>query len=128
MAGVLKQGVLKHELLLEHLVCMATLSLCMPGRWWSVEVTSSCTRSHAAAAQASARARCPPGLDMSVSILTSGYWPSYPVLEAKLPEELTQHQAVFKARLHASSVFTCMHPLCSSEAGCCLLGDGLQPG
>ena len=33
---------------------------------------------------------------MSVSILTSGYWPSYPVLEAKLPEELTQHQAVFK--------------------------------
>ena len=51
---------------------------------------------HAAVWQASARAKCPPGLDMSVSILTSGYWPSYPVLEAKLPEELTQHQAVFK--------------------------------
>ena len=33
---------------------------------------------------------------MSVHILTSGYWPTYPVLEAKLPVELTQYQTVFK--------------------------------
>lgn len=33
---------------------------------------------------------------MSVHILTSGYWPTYPILEAKLPEELTQYQSVFK--------------------------------
>ena len=29
---------------------------------------------------------------MSAHILTSGYWPSYPVLDAKLPAELTQYQ------------------------------------
>jgi hypothetical protein len=26
------------------------------------------------------------GVDMSVSVLTSGFWPSYPVTEAKLPQ------------------------------------------
>ena len=29
---------------------------------------------------------------MSAHILTSGYWPSYPVLDAQLPAELTQYQ------------------------------------
>ena len=33
---------------------------------------------------------------MNVNVLTSGYWPSYPHLEAKLPHELTRYQAVFK--------------------------------
>ncbi len=28
----------------------------------------------------------PPGVDLSVSVLTSGYWPTYPVMEVKLPE------------------------------------------
>ena len=44
------------------------------------------------AVQTSVKARCPPGLDMSAHILTSGYWPSYPVLDAQLPAELTQYQ------------------------------------
>jgi len=42
--------------------------------------------------QTSVKAKCPPGLDMSAHILTSGYWPSYPVFDAKLPGELTQYQ------------------------------------
>jgi hypothetical protein len=45
-----------------------------------------------AAAQATARARIPPGFDMNVSILTSGYWPTYPILDAVLPEELSSSQ------------------------------------
>lgn len=48
-----------------------------------------------AGVQTSVKSRCPPGLDMSAHILTSGYWPSYPVLEAKLPAELTQYQVNF---------------------------------
>ncbi len=28
----------------------------------------------------------PPGVDVAVSVLTSGYWPTYPVQEVKLPE------------------------------------------
>ena len=42
--------------------------------------------------QTSVKSKCPPGLEMSAHILTSGYWPSYPVLDAKLPAELTQYQ------------------------------------
>jgi len=29
---------------------------------------------------------------MNVSILTSGYWPTYPILDAVLPEELSSSQ------------------------------------
>ena len=46
--------------------------------------------------QGSVKSRLPPGIDMSVNVLTSGYWPSYPQLEAKLPDELTRYQTVFK--------------------------------
>lgn len=41
---------------------------------------------------------------MNVNVLTSGYWPSYPHLEAKLPDELTGYQGVFKV--------TPLAPLC----------------
>ncbi|KAA6417758.1 MAG: ubiquitin- cullin 4 [Trebouxia sp. A1-2] len=44
----------------------------------------------------SVKSRLPPGIDMNVNVLTSGYWPSYPHLEAKLPDELTRYQTVFK--------------------------------
>ena len=43
-------------------------------------------------------------IDMNVSILTSGYWPSYPLYEARLPDELTRHQQVFKV----GAVSTCL--------------------
>lgn len=36
------------------------------------------------------------GVDMSVNVLTSGFWPSYPVSECVLPEELSSSQNVFK--------------------------------
>ncbi|DBA80768.1 hypothetical protein WJX77_001890 [Trebouxia sp. C0004] len=44
----------------------------------------------------SVKSRLSPGIDMNVNVLTSGYWPSYPHLEAKLPDELTRYQTVFK--------------------------------
>lgn len=36
------------------------------------------------------------GLEMNVNVLTSGYWPTYPITEANMPEELGRHQEVFK--------------------------------
>lgn len=42
------------------------------------------------------RNKLPKGIDMSVSVLTSGFWPTYPVADAKLPQELEESQAVFK--------------------------------
>ncbi|MEW5312866.1 MAG: hypothetical protein WDW38_004466 [Sanguina aurantia] len=37
-----------------------------------------------------------PGMDMSVSVLTSGFWPTYPLLDVMLPQELGVSQEVFK--------------------------------
>ncbi|KOX71193.1 Cullin-4B [Melipona quadrifasciata] len=34
-------------------------------------------------------------LDLTVSILTMGYWPTYPVMEVTLPPEMVQYQDVF---------------------------------
>ena len=31
---------------------------------------------------------------MNVNILTSGYWPSYPIIDAKMPGELNDYQQV----------------------------------
>eukprot|EP00873_Tetraselmis_striata_P009147 jgi/Tetstr1/429411/TSEL_019321.t1 len=45
---------------------------------------------------AASSARIPEKTDMSVNVLTSGYWPTYPVMDAKLPEELNTYQEVFK--------------------------------
>lgn len=41
--------------------------------------------------------RLPPGLlAASVGVLTSGYWPTYPVLEVRLPAEADALQALFQ--------------------------------
>ena len=45
-------------------------------------------QSAAAASQLSA------GVDLSVHILTSGFWPSYPLLDCNLPEQLSGAQQV----------------------------------
>ena len=57
--------------------------------------------------QATAKARIPPGFDMNVSILTSGYWPTYPIQDAVLPEELSQSQV----RSTASDPLILLHPI-----------------
>lgn len=33
---------------------------------------------------------------MNVHVLTSGYWPTYPIMEARLPMELGEYQETFK--------------------------------
>jgi cullin-4 len=49
-----------------------------------------------APAAGAALARLAPGMDLSVQVLTSGFWPSYPALECTLPAELSAAQQVFK--------------------------------
>lgn len=36
------------------------------------------------------------GVDIFVHVLTSGFWPTYPISEANLPEELNQYQQIFR--------------------------------
>ncbi|KAL6758019.1 cullin [Haematococcus lacustris] len=42
-----------------------------------------------------ARTHTPGAVDLQVSVLTSGFWPTYPLMEAKLPKELETQQQVF---------------------------------
>lgn len=34
-------------------------------------------------------------IDLTVNILTMGFWPTYPVMEVTLPQELLQYQSIF---------------------------------
>lgn len=34
-------------------------------------------------------------IDLTVNILTMGFWPTYPVTEVTLPQELLQYQSIF---------------------------------
>mmetsp|Transcript_21859 Transcript_21859/g.74292 ORF Transcript_21859/g.74292 Transcript_21859/m.74292 type:complete len:749 (+) Transcript_21859:229-2475(+) len=42
------------------------------------------------------RERLPASTEMSVSVLTAGYWPTYPAVEVSLPKEIDDYQEVFK--------------------------------
>lgn len=52
-------------------------------------------------ADATAQAAMPAGLDAHVRILTAGFWPSYPVVHARLPAEIHAAQAAFEAHYKA---------------------------
>ncbi|CAI0545033.1 unnamed protein product [Linum tenue] len=43
-----------------------------------------------------AREKLPSGIEMSVHVLTTGYWPTYPPMDVRLPQELNNYQVIFK--------------------------------
>ncbi|MBA0723407.1 hypothetical protein Golax_003987 [Gossypium laxum] len=43
-----------------------------------------------------ARTKLPSGIEMSVHVLTTGYWPTYPPMGVRLPHELNVYQDIFK--------------------------------
>ncbi|XP_042469924.1 cullin-4-like [Zingiber officinale] len=43
-----------------------------------------------------ARTKLPTGIEMSVHVLTTGYWPTYPPMDIRLPHELNVYQDIFK--------------------------------
>ncbi|XP_031123798.1 cullin-4-like isoform X2 [Ipomoea triloba] len=43
-----------------------------------------------------ARTKLPMGIEMSVHVLTTGYWPTYPPMDVRLPHELNVYQDIFK--------------------------------
>ncbi|BBM97655.1 cullin 3 [Marchantia polymorpha subsp. ruderalis] len=45
---------------------------------------------------AQARTKLPSGIEMNVHVLTTGYWPTYPPMEVRLPHELNVYQDIFK--------------------------------
>ncbi|MBA0731342.1 hypothetical protein Golax_022924 [Gossypium laxum] len=43
-----------------------------------------------------ARTKLRSGIEMSVHVLTTGYWPTYPPMDVRLPHELNVYQDIFK--------------------------------
>ena len=60
------------------------------GGWQDVELSKEVNETFRQSAQA--RQNLPQGCEMSVHVLTSGYWPSYHPMEVRLPHELSLYQ------------------------------------
>lgn len=45
---------------------------------------------------AQARSKLPTGTEMTVHVLTTGYWPTYAPMEVNLPQEINAYQEIFK--------------------------------
>ncbi|XP_076918003.1 cullin-4-like [Bidens hawaiensis] len=43
-----------------------------------------------------ARTKLPSGIELSAHVLTTGYWPTYPPMDVRLPHELNVYQDIFK--------------------------------
>jgi cullin-4 len=63
--------------------CGSQFTAKLEGMFKDVELSDDVMAAFRASAAA---AGLPPGVDVTVSVLTSGYWPTYPVLDVKLPE------------------------------------------
>ncbi|XP_053200258.1 cullin-4B-like [Panonychus citri] len=46
--------------------------------------------------RSNSKSRSLSGIDMTVNILTMGYWPTYAVMEVHMPSEMVQYQEMFK--------------------------------
>lgn len=65
-------------------------------------------------------------MDLSVQILTSGFWPSYPIMDCTLPQQLSAAQGVFKdfyLSKHSGRKLVWCSPL-----GTCILKAGFDAG
>uniref|UniRef100_A0A7N0ZRY4 Cullin-4 n=1 Tax=Kalanchoe fedtschenkoi TaxID=63787 RepID=A0A7N0ZRY4_KALFE len=66
----------------------------LEGMFKDIELSKEINESFKQSSQA--RTKLPVGIEMSVHVLTTGYWPTYPPMDVKLPHELTIYQDIFK--------------------------------
>ncbi|KAG2684765.1 hypothetical protein I3760_10G090100 [Carya illinoinensis] len=66
----------------------------LEGMFKDVELSKEINESFKQSSQA--RTKLPSGIEMSVHVLTTGYWPTYPPMDVRLPHELNVYQDIFK--------------------------------
>ncbi|KAL3616891.1 Cullin-4 [Castilleja foliolosa] len=66
----------------------------LEGMFKDIELSKEINESFKQSSQA--RTKLPSGIEMSVHVLTTGYWPTYPPMDARLPHELNLYQDIFK--------------------------------
>ncbi|MFQ6644391.1 hypothetical protein Gotur_017828, partial [Gossypium turneri] len=66
----------------------------LEGMFKDIELSKEINESFKQSSQA--RTKLPSGIEMSVHVLTTGYWPTYPPMVVRLPHELNVYQDIFK--------------------------------
>ncbi|THG21557.1 hypothetical protein TEA_018146 [Camellia sinensis var. sinensis] len=66
----------------------------LEGMFKDIELSKEINESFKQSSQA--RTKLPSGIEMSVHVLTTGYWPTYPPMDIRLPHELNVYQDIFK--------------------------------
>eukprot|EP00249_Psilotum_nudum_P024027 c29065_g1_i1 orf=1219-3690(-) len=66
----------------------------LEGMFKDIELSREINESFKQSSQA--RTKLPSGIEMSVHVLTTGYWPTYPPMDVMLPHELNVYQDIFK--------------------------------
>ncbi|KAL0310541.1 UNVERIFIED_CONTAM: Cullin-4 [Sesamum angustifolium] len=66
----------------------------LKGSCWDIELSKEINESFKQSSQA--RTKLPSGIELSVHVLTTGYWPTYPPMDVRLPLELNVYQDIFK--------------------------------
>ncbi|KAK6932201.1 Cullin, N-terminal [Dillenia turbinata] len=66
----------------------------LEGMFKDIELSKEINESFKQSSQA--RTKLPSGIEMSVHVLTTGYWPTYPPMDVRLPHELNVYQDIFK--------------------------------
>ncbi|KAK4491577.1 hypothetical protein RD792_002329 [Penstemon davidsonii] len=66
----------------------------LEGMFKDVELSKEINESFKQSSQA--RTKLPSGIELSVHVLTTGYWPTYPPMDVRLPHELNVYQDIFK--------------------------------
>ncbi|XP_012455400.1 cullin-4 [Gossypium raimondii] len=66
----------------------------LEGMFKDIELSKEINESFKQSSQARTKLRS--GIEMSVHVLTTGYWPTYPPMDVRLPHELNVYQDIFK--------------------------------
>ncbi|KAK1308674.1 Cullin-4 [Acorus calamus] len=66
----------------------------LEGMFKDIELSKEINESFKQSSQA--RTKLPSGIEMSVHVLTTGYWPTYPPMDVRLHHELNVYQDIFK--------------------------------
>ncbi|KAF9588845.1 hypothetical protein IFM89_016783 [Coptis chinensis] len=66
----------------------------LEGMFKDIELSKEINESFKQSSQA--RTKLPSGIELSVHVLTTGYWPTYPPMDIRLPHELNVYQDIFK--------------------------------
>ncbi|KAG5622107.1 hypothetical protein H5410_007325 [Solanum commersonii] len=66
----------------------------LEGMFKDIELSKEINESFKQSSQA--RKKLPTGIEMSVHVLTTGHWPTYPPMDVRLPHELNIYQDIFK--------------------------------